>query len=79
MLVSMTILEMFERFVKPQTNCDIEAGTDLLTQFESLPVRESKEFGFALIESAMILQVMVAHQKRLKIAEEAMKALMSNP
>jgi hypothetical protein len=75
----MTLLEMFERFVKPQKNCDIEAGFDLLTQFESLPVKETNEFGFALVESAMILQVMVDHQKRLKIAEEAMNALMSNP
>jgi hypothetical protein len=50
-----------------------------LTEFESHPVKETNEFGFALVESAMIPQVLVDHQKRLKIAEEATKALMSNP
>ncbi len=66
---------MFGRFVSPQKNCDVEAGIDLLTQFEELPVKETMEFGFALAQTAMILQVMVDHQKRLSRAEQAIKAL----
>jgi hypothetical protein len=71
----MTLLEMFWRFVSPQKACDKEAGVDLLKEFEDLPVKETKEFGFSLVETAMILQVMLDHQKRLRKAREALKAL----
>jgi hypothetical protein len=71
----MTLLEMFRRFVSPQKACDKEAGVDLLNKFESLPLKETKEFGFSLVETAMILQVMVDHQKRLRRASEAFEVL----
>ena len=71
----MTLLEMFQRFVSPQKACDKEAGVDLLEQFESLPVKETKEFGFSLVETARILQVMVDHQRRLKQAQDSLGAL----
>ncbi len=65
---------MFRRFVSFQKSCDKEAGEELLKQFESLPVKETREFGFALVESAMILQIMVDHQKRLKEIDEKLRA-----
>ncbi|TMI26151.1 hypothetical protein E6H24_03530 [Candidatus Bathyarchaeota archaeon] len=54
---------------------DKPAGEDLLKQFESLPVKETNEFGFSLKESAMILQVMVDHQRRLADVERSLKAI----
>jgi len=69
----MALVEMFERFVKPQKNCDVEAGIDLLVQFESLPVDETRDYGFSLSEAATVLQIMVDHQKRLKQAQELVK------
>ena len=71
----MTLLEMFRRFVSPQKACDKEAGVDLLKEFESLPVKETKEFGFSLVETAMILQIMLDHQKKLRRASAAFEVL----
>jgi hypothetical protein len=66
---------MLRKFVSPQKACDKEAGLDLLKQFQSLPVKETSEFGFSLVETAMILEVMVDHQRRLRQADESLKAL----
>ncbi len=70
----MQLIDMFRRFVSFQKVCDKEAGEELLKQFESLPVKETREFGFALPETAMILQVMVDHKKRLKEIDEMLQA-----
>jgi hypothetical protein len=72
-----TLVDRFRRFVSPQKACDKGAGEDLLRQLESLPVKETREFGFSLVESAMILQVMVDHQRRLKEIDESLKTLVS--
>ncbi len=61
--------------MSPQKACDKEAGEDLLKQFESLPVKETREFDFGLVETAMILQVMVDHQRRLKELDESLRTL----
>jgi hypothetical protein len=66
---------MFRKFVSPQKACDREAGLDLLEQFESLPVKETREFGFSLVETALILQVMVDHQRSLTEIDKSLKAL----
>jgi hypothetical protein len=71
----LTLLDRVQRFVTPQKACDKVAGKDLLEQLESLPVKETREFGFSLVETAMILQIMVDHQKRLKQLNESLKAL----
>ena len=71
----LNLIDMFRKFVSPQKACDKETGLDLLKQFESLPVNETDEFGFSLVETAMILEVMVDHQKRLNKADESLKAL----
>ncbi len=60
------------RFLKTD---DKPAGDDLLKQFESLPVKETNEFGFSLRESAMILTVMLDHQKKLREIEKSLEAL----
>ena len=72
---SVTLVDRFQRFVSPQKACDKGAGEDLLRQLEALPVKETREFGFSLVESAMILQVMVDHQRRLKEIDESLKTL----
>jgi hypothetical protein len=74
----LNLVDMFRKFVSPQKACDKEAGLDLLKQFESFRVKEASEIGFSLVETAMILEVMVDHQKRLKQAEEFLKAWASN-
>jgi hypothetical protein len=64
---------MFRKFVSPQKACDKEAGLDLLKQFESLPVKETSEFGFTLVETTMMLKIMVDHQRRLKKIDESLR------
>jgi hypothetical protein len=71
----MNLIQRFERFVSFMKSSDKPAGEDLLKQFESLSVKETSEFGFSLKESAMILQVMVEHQKKLNEVERSLKAL----
>ena len=74
-MISLTLIERFQRFVSPQKACDKEAGIDLLKQLESLPVKETREFGFALVETAMILQVMMEHEKKLRNLDESIEAM----
>jgi hypothetical protein len=69
----LNLIEMFRKFVSPQKACDKEAGLDLLKQFESLPVKETIEFGFSLVETAMMLEIMVDHQRRLKKVDEFLR------
>jgi hypothetical protein len=69
----LNLIEMFRKFVSPQKACDKEAGLDLLKQFESLPVKETSEFGFSLVETAMMLEIMVDHQRRLKKIDESLR------
>jgi hypothetical protein len=71
----LSLIEMFRKFVSPQKACDKEAGLDLLKQFESLPVKETREFGFSLVETAMILQVMVDHERSLNQLDKSLKAI----
>jgi len=71
----MNLIQRFERFVSFMKASDKPAGEDLLKQFKSLPVKETNEFGFSLKESAMILQVMVDHQRRLADVERSLKAI----
>ncbi len=71
----MNLIQRFERFVSFMKASDKPAGEDLLKQFESLPVKETNEFGFSLKETAMILQVMVEHQKKLTDIERSLKAI----
>jgi hypothetical protein len=68
----LNLIDMFRKFVSPQKASDKEAGLDLLKQFESLPVKETSEFGFSLVETAMMLEIMVDHQKRLKKIDESL-------
>jgi hypothetical protein len=66
---------MFRKFVSPQKACDKEAGLDLLKQFETLPVKETSEFGFALVETAMMLEIMMDHERRLKKIDGSLRTL----
>ena len=71
----MDLIQRLERFVSFMKASDKPAGEDLLKKLESLPVKETNEFGFSLKESAMILQVMVDHQRRLADVERSLKAI----
>ena len=71
----LSLIEMFRKFVSPQKACDKEAGLDLLKKFESLPVKETREFGFSLVETAMILQVIVDHERSLNEIDKSLMAL----
>ena len=71
----LSLIEMFRKFVSPQKACDKQAGLDLLKKFESLPVKETREFGFSLVETTMILQVMVDHERSLNEMDRSLKAL----
>ena len=71
----MNLIQRFERFVSFMKASDKPAGEDLLKKLESLPVKETNEFGFSLKETAMILQVMVEHQKKLTDIERSLKAI----
>ena len=71
----MNLIQRLERFVSFMKASDKPAGEDLLKKLESLPVKETNEFGFSLKESAMILQVMVEHQKKLTDIERSLKAI----
>jgi len=71
----MDLIQRLERFVSFMKASDKPAGEDLLKKLESLPVKETNEFGFSLKESAMILQVMVEHQKKLTDIETSLKAI----
>jgi hypothetical protein len=70
---SLNLIDIFRRFVSPQKACDKEAGLDLLKQFESLPVKETSEFGFSLVETAIMLEIIVDHQRRLKKIDESLR------
>ncbi len=71
----MNLIQRLERFVSFMKASDKPAGEDLLKKLESLPVKETNEFGFSLKETAMILQVMVEHQKKLTDIERSLKAI----
>ena len=71
----MNMIQRLERFVSFMKASDKPAGEDLLKKLESLPVKETNEFGFSLKETAMILQVMVEHQKKLTDIERSLKAI----
>ena len=71
----MNLIQRLERFVSFMKASDKPAGEDLLKKLESLPVKETNEFGFSLKETAMILQVMVEHQKKLTDIEWSVKAI----
>jgi len=71
----MNLIQRLERFVSFMKANDKPAGEDLLKKLESLPVKETNEFGFSLKETAMILQVMVEHQKKLTDIERSLKAI----
>ena len=71
----MNLIQRLERFVSFTKASDKPAGEDLLKKLESLPVKETNEFGFSLKETAMILQVMVEHQKKLTDIERSLKAI----
>ena len=75
MQFSMNLIQRLERFVSFMKASDKPAGEDLLKKLESLPVKETNEFGFSLKETAMILQVMVEHQKKLTDIERSLKAI----
>jgi hypothetical protein len=66
---------MFRKFVSPQKACDKEAGLDLLKQFESLPVKETSEFGFSLVETTMMLEIIMDHQRRLKKIDDCLRTV----
>ena len=69
----MNLIQRLERFVSFMKASDKPAGEDLLKKLESLPVKETNEFGFSLKETAMILQVMVEHQKKLTDIERSLR------
>jgi len=71
----MNLIQRLERFVSFMKASDKPAGEDLLKKLESLPVKETNEFGFSLKETAMILQVMVEHQEKLTDIERSLKAI----
>ena len=71
----MNLIQRLERFVSFMKASDKPAGEDLLKKLESLPVKETNEFGFSLKETAMILQVTVEHQKKLTDIERSLKAI----
>ena len=71
----MNLIQRLERFVSFMKASDKPAGEDLLKKLESLPVKETNEFCFSLKETAMILQVMVEHQKKLTDIERSLKAI----
>ncbi len=70
----MTLIERFRIFVRFLKTDDKPAGEDLLKAFETLPVKETSEFGFSLRESAMILLIILEHQKRLTEVEKSLHA-----
>ena len=71
----MNLIQRLERFVSFMKASDKPAGEDLLKKLESLPVKETNEFGFSLKETAMILQVIVEHQKKLTDIERSLEAI----
>jgi hypothetical protein len=73
----LSLIEMFRKFVSPQKACDKEAGLDLLKKFESMPVKETREFGFSLVETAMILLVIVDHERSINEMDKSLKVLCS--
>ncbi len=47
----MNLIQRLERFVSFMKASDKPAGEDLLKKLESLPVKETNEFGFSLKET----------------------------
>lgn len=69
------MIDRFGRFVSFLKSGDMEEGIDMLGLLKSLPVKETREFGFSLVETAMFLRVMLSHQNRLRHVEAAVRAL----